>query len=186
MARERLQKRREAALEAEDQLVRKTQERGELRSLQGRPLDLSDDTPSWFLNRLLRREGVSHPLIERGRDVDEAIAALWNRLEPLRRRYERLTAQGASVSAHDAAVYNLRRQEILDEVRERIPELNRLIRDHNLTVPDALHRRPFPLRETIERLEVEIPPLTTPEPKHETGARLRSGWLGWFSRRKSG
>jgi hypothetical protein len=70
-------------------------------------------------------------------------------------------------------VFNLRREQALDEVRARLPELNRLIRDHNLMVPDALHRRPFPLEETMERIQVEIPAVEA----HVTDAPARpDGW----------
>jgi hypothetical protein len=159
MARERLRKRREAALEAEEQLIQSVAEREELRSLHGQLLDLTDDSPNWFMNRLLRREGVSHPLIERGRDVDDAITDAWRILEPLRRRYERLAAEGEQAAPRDVSAYNLRRAQALDDVRGRLPEVNRLIRDHNLMVPDAMHRRPFPIEETMERLERDFPAL---------------------------
>lgn len=172
MARERLRKRREAALEVEEQLLREAHGRNELSDLHGRPLDLSDDSPNWFMNRLLRREGVSHPLIERGRDVDEAIEEVWRILEPVRQRYSRLEVPESEVSAREADLFNLRREQALDEVRRRLPELNRLIRDHNLTVPDALHRRPFLLVETMERIESEIPAIeahTPAAPRHPRG-----------------
>lgn len=185
MARERLKKRREAALEAEEQLIRGVTQTSELREHEGRPLDLSDDTPSWFMNRLLRREGVSHPLIERGRDVDEAIEATWRRLEPLQRRYSRLAALGAEASPREMSAYNLRRTQLLEETRARLPDLNRLIRDHNLIVPDALHRRPFPVDDTMKRLESDIPELSPPQPG--TGAPVtRRGWLSRLIRRRGG
>lgn len=165
MARERLRKRREAAFEVEEQLLRDARERDELRELHGKPLDLSDESPNWFMHRLLRREGVSHPLIERGRDVDDAIAEVWRTVEPVQQRRARLSTPDVPVTHREASAFNLRRQQALNEVRARLPELNRLIRDHNLMVPDALHRRPFPVEETMERLEAEIPAI---EPHSET------------------
>ncbi len=186
MARERLRTRREAALEIEEQLLQEARERDELRALWGRPLDLSDESPNWFMNRLLRREGVSHPLIERGRDVDEAIAEVWRLLEPVRQRHARLTALEPQVTERDASAFNLRREHALEEARVRLPELNRVIRDHNLMVPDALHRRPFPLAETLERLASEIPPIEAQVPE---GGRQQEGWrrhMRKLTRRRAG
>lgn len=51
--------------------VRQWNESGELSRLHGQPLDLSDDSPEWFVNRLLNKEGFSHPTIEAGRDVED-------------------------------------------------------------------------------------------------------------------
>jgi hypothetical protein len=177
MARERLRKRREAALEAEDQLVAEAAEAGALESFHGQPLDLSDDSPTWFMNRLLRREGVSHPLIERGRDIDEAARELWQILEPVRRRRETLSQARIEPSEREVATFNGRREQVLAEVRERLPALNRLIRDHNLMVPDALHRRTVPVEETMTRLEAELPALEHRPPEDSTRPARRTGRL---------
>jgi hypothetical protein len=170
--RERLRKRRELALEAEEQLLAELRERDELQSLSGQPLDLSDDSPSWFMNRLLRREGMSHPLLERGRDVDEALEELWKILEPVRRWWDRIVA-GRQWTAAEAATFNLRRSQALADIRERIPRVNALIRDHNLVVPDALHRRPMPVEETMRRLAEDIPELESAVPLTPSPRR---GW----------
>ena len=69
MSNERVRRLREVAAQAEEQAMGRIQS-GEIRHLHGKPLDLSDDSPTWFVNKLLKREGYSHPLIERGREVD--------------------------------------------------------------------------------------------------------------------
>ena len=62
MSSERARRLREAAQKAEEQAMERAAQ-GELGHLQGKALDLSDDSPNWYLNKLLKREGFSHPLI---------------------------------------------------------------------------------------------------------------------------
>ena len=64
-----------------EQQLRESRERGDFDDLPGRgkPLDLGDDGPDWWLKRKLASEGLSMPLppaLELRGDVDRAMAGL--------------------------------------------------------------------------------------------------------------
>src|SRR5437764_9380252 len=68
------------------QAIRASQESGELRHLYGKPLDLSEDTSDWLMRRILRDAGFSHPVLERGKDLETGRRAAETIVEGLRRR----------------------------------------------------------------------------------------------------
>ncbi len=152
---------RDAAQEAEDQAMRRAAE-GELQHLQGKPLDLSDDSPAWFLNRMLKREGFSHPLIERGKEVDQVQGDVDRIARSLRNAHARLTDAGYVGTVDQVRGFNIMRMHGLGEYREALGRLNRAIMFHNLGVPESLHRRPVLIEDAIERLAEEVPEI--PEP----------------------
>ncbi len=65
---------RKVAEDATTQAMRVVEESEELRPLYGQPLDLRGGGPDLVLHTILKREGLSHPLIEQGRDPDLALA----------------------------------------------------------------------------------------------------------------
>src|SRR2546423_4723064 len=69
MAGARAQQIRAAAEDATAAAVTEWQDSGELRHLHGRPLDLSDDSPDWFLHRMLKQQATvpSSPITSRPR-----------------------------------------------------------------------------------------------------------------------
>ncbi len=139
--------------------VRDAEETGELRHLYGQRLDLSDDSHEWFVRKLLKREGVAPPLIERGKDLDAAQRAAEEIVQRLRQRRAWLTSPEARCTPEQAARFNDMRLTALDEYRAALIELNRAIRDFNLVAPMPMHRRGYRVERTLERIGTEIPPL---------------------------
>ena len=96
---------------------------------------------------------MSHPLIERGRDV-EAI------------RNDAAAVAGAAQSARsqarspgrpvvDVRAFNQLRASLLDEYRQRLYALDRAILDFNLTVPDVLHKHRIRVDKVVEQLAAD-------------------------------
>jgi hypothetical protein len=147
---------------AEDSMaerMREIHERGELRHLQGRPLHLEDDDPAWLVTRMLKQEGFSHPLLEQRQAVEAQIRAAASILERLARRREWLMHPEAHATREQALGFNEGRCLALDEYRGRLAELNRAIRDYNITVPMELHVKPMQLDREIDRAGRSVPPL---------------------------
>lgn len=130
------------------QAMRQWEESGETEQLRGRPLDLSDDSPEWFANRLLKKEGYSHPLIERARDIDALVAEA----EAIKDRIRELESRHACAGKVAETILKGR---LLSEYRERPEEANRQIRSYNLGAPQALHRRLIPVRDMATSLDEE-------------------------------
>ena len=139
--------------------VRDAEETGELRHLYGQRLDLSDDSPEWFVRKLLKREGVAPPLIERGKDLNVAQQAAEGIVERLRRRRDWLASPQARCTPEQAARFNAMRLAALDEYRGALTDLNRAIRDYNLVAPLPMHRRGYRVERVLDRAGAEIPPL---------------------------
>ena len=156
-----LQKRAE---DATDEAMRVMHERGELQHLHGKPLDLSDSSSDWLVNRVLKEQGFSHPLIERGKEIEEAERKLAAPLEQLRQRRSWLTRPGTGPTSEQIRSFNQRRERVLADYRARLEQLNRDLRDYNLTVPDALHRRLFSVDAMVARAAGEIAPLRPQAP----------------------
>jgi hypothetical protein len=168
-----IQKRAENAT---DEAMRAIHETGELRHLHGKPLDLSDTSPDWLVNRVLKEQGFSHPLIERGKEIAAAESQVEGALEPLRRRRRWLERPGAHATLEQINAFNQRRERVLREYRSGLEKLNRDLRDYNLTVPDALHRRLYPVDDMVSRAAAEVPPLPVPArptPERKPSARRR-------------
>src|SRR5919202_2674841 len=143
MAGERAQQIRQAAEEATTAAVNEWQDSGALQHLHGRPLDLSDESPDWLLHRMLKQQGFSLPIIERGKDLDEAQSRAAAIVERLRRRRAWLVRPEARCTSEQVHAFNAARLRALEEYRTALGELNRAIRDYNLTAPPALHRRGY-------------------------------------------
>jgi hypothetical protein len=144
--------------------VRVAEESNHLRHLYGKPLDLGDDDPNWFIARELKNAGFSHPLIERGRPIDEILDGAGKIVDRLRRQRRWLSNPESDATARDAYIFNQSRGYELDAYRRELEKANRAIRDYNLGVPDALHRRPLNVQRETTRIEAEIPPLDIPSP----------------------
>jgi hypothetical protein len=166
MAGERAQLIRKAAEDATAAAVNEWQDSGALQHLHGRPLDLSDDSPDWLLHRMLKQQGFSLPIIERGKDLDEAQRRAAAIVERLRRRRAWLVRPEARCTPEQVHAFNASRVGALEEYRAALGELNRAIRDYNLTAPPALHRRGYIIDQVVAGLAEEIPPLHehTPTP----------------------
>jgi hypothetical protein len=152
---------RDAAEEATAAEMRRIHESGELKHLYGRPLQL-DDHPDWLATKILKKEGFSHPLIERGRELDEPRRKVNAVVERLKGRHARLTRLGYRYSAEDADAFNRLRSGALEELSDKLTFLNRAIRDFNLQAPEALHQRPVSIQDTVARVGREVPSLYTP------------------------
>src|SRR5947209_1900023 len=113
-------------------MIRSLEESGELRHLHGKPLDLSDDSPNWFIARALKRNGFSHPLLERAREVDAAEAEADGFLDRLR---ERRSRQEDSGTPDAAGAFNDALPHLLNDYRRTLEALHTAIRVFNLAAP---------------------------------------------------
>ena len=154
--------------------VRRWEESGELRRLRGQPIDLSEDSPEWFINRLLKKEGVTHPLLERGRDVE----TMRSEADAVAQRMRTLGRNMAQEPQTDSAIrsFNQLRNRMLDDYRRRLLALNRGVVAFNLTVPDALHKRQVSVNDLVRQLADEVPALSRAMPASEGSGQLEQGW----------
>jgi hypothetical protein len=166
---------RDASEEATAAEMRRIHESGELRHLYGQPLQLDDD-PEWLATKILKKEGFSHPLIERSRELDEPRRAADAVIERLRRRYARLTRPGHLFSAEEAQAFNRARSEALADLERKLGSLNRAIRDFNLQAPDALQRNPLAIEHIVSGIAREIPALSFPPAPGDSSAARTSRW----------
>ncbi len=180
MASERAQDLRKRAQDATMEVVRAIEENGELRHMHGRPLDLGDDGPDWFLHRMLKRDDLSLPLIKRGKDIDAAERDAAEIVERLRRRRAWLTSPEARLAPAVAGDFNAYRTRMLEEYRDGLIALNKAIIDYNLTAPSALHWRGIIVAQRVERAISEIQPLDATEATDLGPAPTRS--LSWRER----
>jgi Domain of unknown function (DUF1992) len=163
--------------EAEDRMASMMQEmheRGELRHLQGKPLALEEDDPAWLVARMLKQEGFSHPLLERRRDVEKQLQAADARIDHLLQRRNRLVGEQADTAPEVAQAFNDGRRLTLEDYKAHLAELNRAIRDYNLTVPTALQIVPIQVDPQMKRVEDLVPPLETES--FGRGRSKRSWW----------
>ena len=114
-----------------EDIIREAMERGDFDDLpgKGKPLDLTQDPLldpiTSIVHRMLREEGLSHPLLEARKGIS---AETQQCREELERAWK--VSQGAG-SAWDLAVQRF---------RDRITEINRQVRLFNLKSPSpALH-----------------------------------------------
>jgi hypothetical protein len=147
------------AQDATTSALREWEEQGALRHLHGKPLDLSDDSPDWFIHNLLKHEGVAPPAIERGKDLDAAQQDAERIVERIRRRRDWLVQPAARCTAEGARAFNETRARALEEYRAALNDLNRAILAYNLSVPAPLHRRGILVDRAVETAAREIPPL---------------------------
>jgi DnaJ family protein C protein 28 len=150
--------------------------RGELRHLHGKPLELEEDDPAWLATRMLKQEGFSHPLLERRQDVQKQLQAADARIDRLLQRRNRLMEEQATTSPEAAIGFNNGRRLELEEYKDHLAQLNRTIRDYNLTVPTAIQIHPIQVDRQMERVEGLVPML---EPE-TFGQGLSNG--SWWSR----
>jgi len=152
----------EAGEDALTVTMRDLHERGDLRHLYGRKLDLSDDGPDWLLRRCLRQDGFSHPVVERAQELERARREADALVERARLRRAWLVNPQARATAADKRAFDADRLAMLDEYRAALVILDRAIRDHNLSAPAALHRRGLRVDDLVDAAAREIPPLDIP------------------------
>ena len=166
--------------------MREWEENGALRHLHGKRLDLSDDSPDWFVHKLLKREGIAPPLVEQGKDIDAATRQAETILERLRRRRDWLAQPQAGCTAETAQAFNETRARTLEEYGQALTALNRAILNYNLVAPLPMHRRGIIVARAMEDAERAVPPLDVaafaPAPVPQTPGSSRSR-LPWRRRR---
>jgi DnaJ family protein C protein 28 len=155
-------------------MMQEMHDRGDLRHLHGKPLELQEDDPAWLATRMLKQEGFSHPLLERRQEVQKQLQAADARIDRLLQRRLRLLEEQATTSPQAASAFNTGRRLELEDYRDHLAELNRTIRDYNLTVPTAIQIRPIQIDRQLERVDDLVPPL---EP--ETFGHERSNGSRW-------
>lgn len=173
MAAERARHIRDRAEELVSEEMRRLHESGEIAHLYGQPLTLDDD-PDWLVTRVLKQQGYSHPLLEAARELEEPRRRADDVIRRLRRKYRWLSESSSGCTADQAAEFNRLRAALLEEFRSRLQDLNRAIRDYNLSAPEALHQRPVQMDRLLDEASREIPPLSAPEPPTRTRRRF---WL---------
>jgi hypothetical protein len=152
----RMRRRQHLVEDATERVVREIEESGALRHMHGKPLDLNDD-PDWLMARVLKDAGFSHPVIERQKEILAPLQALQARLERLSQRRNWLLRPRSSTRAEDVRVFNLDRDALVEEYRSKIADVNRGIRDFNLSAPQALHQRPLKVAEILAGVEAKVP-----------------------------
>jgi len=177
------------AQDATTAAVQQMEQTHDLRHLYGQPLDLSDDSPDWFVHKLLKREGIAPPLVEQGKDIDMATRQAETILERLRRRRDWLAQPHAGCTAETAQAFNETRARTLEQYRQALTALNRAILNYNLVAPLPMHRRGIIVARAMEAAERAVPPLDVaafaPAPVAETPGPSRSR-LPWRRRRAGG
>ena len=149
----------EAGEDALTVTMRDLHERGDLRHLYGRKLDLNDDGPDWLLRRCLRQDGFSHPVVERAHELERARREADALVERARRRRAWLVNPEARATAADRRAFDTGRLAMLHEYRAALVTLDRAIHDHNLSAPAALHRRGLRVDDLVDAAAREIAPL---------------------------
>ncbi len=152
----------EAGEDALTVTMRELHERGGLRHLYGRKLDLSDDGPDWLLRRCLRQDGFSHPVVERAHELERARREADALVERARLRQAWLVNPEARATMADRRAFNAGRRAMLYEYRAALVTLDRAIHDHNLSAPAALHRRGLRVDDLVDAAAREIAPLGEP------------------------
>jgi hypothetical protein len=160
-------------------MMQEMHERGELRHLHGKPLELEEDDPAWLATRMLKQEGFSHPLLERRQDVQKQLQAADDRIDRLWQRRKRLMEEQANRSPEAASAFNDGRRLELEDYRDYLDQLNRTIRDYNLTVPMPIQIRPVQVDRQMERVEDLVPPL---DPEAFGHGRIHGSWWSRFRR----
>jgi hypothetical protein len=139
--------------------MREWEQNGALRHLHGKRLDLSDDSPDWFVHNLLKHEGLGPPALERAKDLDAARHEAERIVERIRRRRAWLVRPEARCTPEAAQAFNAAREHALDEYRAALTELNRAILTYNLTAPSPLHRRGIIVDSVVESAARDVLPL---------------------------
>jgi hypothetical protein len=139
--------------------MREWEENGALRHLHGKRLDLSDDSPDWFVHNLLKHEGLGPPALERAKDLDAAQHEAERIVERIRRRRAWLVRPEARCTPEAVQAFNAARERALDEYRAALTELNRAILTYNLAAPSPLHRRGIIVDAAVESAAREVLPL---------------------------
>lgn len=147
------------AQDATTAAVQQMEETDDLRHLYGQPLDLSDDSPDWFVHKLLKREGIAPPLVEQGKDIDAAKQQAEAMLERLRRRRDWLAHPASRCTTESARAFNDTRARALEEYGEALVSINRAILNYNLVAPAPMHRRGIIAAKAMEAAERAVPPL---------------------------
>jgi len=171
MSSERVRQMQKAASDATSAVIRDLEESGELRHLHGRRLDLSDDSPEWFAHQLLKREGLTPPIIEQGKEIDAAREAAEAIMQRPRGRRAWLSRPETRATPEDARTFNAARLRALDEYRSALNDLNRAILDFNLVAPSPMHRRGVIVNAAMDAAEKSVPPLDEPAPASEQQRR---------------
>ncbi len=148
-----------AGQDATAEAIRSWQENGELRHLQGRRLDLDDNSPDWLVNHILKQNDGVPPVVERGRDLDRLQRETDAIVERLRQRRTWLTGGESTCTPDLAQSFNRSRTSGLEEYRTALSALDRAIRDYNLVAPSALHRYGMRVDHIMAEAAREIPPL---------------------------
>jgi hypothetical protein len=136
----RMRRRQRLVEDATERVVRELEETGALRHMHGKPLDLNDD-PDWLMARVLKDSGFSHPVIERQKEILSPLQALQPRLERLCQRRNWLLRAESQARPEDLHVFNSDRDALLEEYRSKIADVNRGIRDFNLSAPGVASAR---------------------------------------------
>jgi hypothetical protein len=177
----RMRRRWKQVEDATERGMRELEKTGGLRHMHGKPLELNDD-PDWLIARVLKQAGFSHPLIERRKEMLEPLDSVAPTLERLPRRRAWLRRRESRARIDDVVVFNSDRGALLREYRAKTAEVNRAIRDFNLSAPESLQERALSAQAIVDDVEERLPVLGAEIVQDERVNEARSWWERMFRR----
>jgi hypothetical protein len=177
----RMRRRWKQVEDATERGMRELEKTGGLRHMHGKPLELNDD-PDWLIARVLKQAGFSHPLIERRKEMLEPLDSVAPTLERLPRRRAWLRRRESRARIDDVVVFNSDRGALLREYRAKTAEVNRAIRDFNLSAPESLQERALSAQAIVDDVEERSPVLGAEIVQDERVNEARSWWERMFRR----
>lgn len=181
---ERMRRRAAKVEEATSEHMRQLEESGELRHMHGKPLDLNDD-PDWLVTKVLKQAGISHPLIEQRKELYRPLEQLDGRIERLERQRAWLLRPESKATPDDFRLFNSDRDRFLHDYRSRLHEVNRAIRDFNLTAPDAFQERPLRIDAMLAAIEERVPSVHVSDGPRVSELGSERRWWNILRRRQS-
>jgi DnaJ family protein C protein 28 len=147
----------------EDQIA-EARDRGAFDNLEGagQPLQLEKNIHAGekaLAYSLLKNNQMAPPEIERGKEIDSALARAETLLATLRHRRESLRLKLGGAFASDRRAYNLVRDNTEVRYAQMLREINGNILSLNIIAPSALHRRPLDVAARLRAFAEEFPRL---------------------------
>jgi hypothetical protein len=169
------------ARNAIDEMIRNAESTGDLAHMYGKPIDLSEDSSEWLVNRFVKEAGFSHPMLEQSKELDRLQTDLGGKLDRLARKRERLVRSGyGPLQAQD---FNEDRRDALAAYRQALQEANRAILTFNIGAPMSLHRRTYNVDRLLAEAEQSVPSLPYSPREVQPRTTTKRSFLRRFRRR---
>lgn len=147
-----------------EEQITQAQQRGDFDNLPGagKPLRIEENIfagDKALAYSLLKNNELAPPEIERGREIDAALARADALLVTLRRRRDALRLKSSRAFASDRRAYNLLRDNTAARYAGALRAINSSILSLNIIAPPALHRRPLDVDSRLRAFDEEFPRL---------------------------